>query len=658
MTSTSPDPAQVEKERAARVQKAIAAANSQLEDVGNFIKEHPQSPKLLEYIDRISALSAAVKANEPDPGGIERKMTELSDSLSHDQDYQQHLTEQADAQKKRAAQYLSDAIRRGEQERDFILDYIGKNPLADATPAFAGYVKELNPALQRADLNQLQPLVEKVDLAIREAGLEPAFVAAQKEPPKGSEAKAGAGAPTPSNIEPTGPQAAKPAPTETLPITEKNRFLVGGDLDDVEVLYNASPKAPHVAQNLRGDFVFAQNQARVCLFGQNPNELALTAEQTISAKVEPKQIAVLVESMQSRGAIELRYCCDATERFPSVKEEDALALLKHIEDDSYRKFAEVTAAGVNKAADAERAQIERNKKNVSDGAPDGYGIIILKTGSPSLCVAVGEKASSHRQLLLHSEERLNLEMQAGVLMKDTTIDDAFINIQKGQCGAVYASAADLKRLTGALARNTIPYAFSSLWITPDDVNREDASLAEKEKKALQEETEREQQNADQKRLNQLREQDRSATQEERQRALRDKFGESAQAAAGALSSEIIAWTKDQNGQIGTFYPGFASWLADKLADHWEIVTVDSGLEDFGRSNFKARSLDTVFSSLTLHLTNRMLGENKDFCFIFGRINDIEFSMRREPAYASCDDKAAIKAWQDGHQFESEWFAAN
>jgi hypothetical protein len=150
----APDPAQAEKERASRAEKAIAAAKAQLEDVGSFIKEYPHSLKLLDYIDRIGALSTAVKTNDPDE--IERKLTELNNSLSHDKDYQQNLAEQADAQKSQAAQYLGDAIRRGEQERDFILDYIGKNPLADVTPAFASYVKELNPALQKANLGQFR----------------------------------------------------------------------------------------------------------------------------------------------------------------------------------------------------------------------------------------------------------------------------------------------------------------------------------------------------------------------------------------------------------------------------------------------------------------------------------------------------------------------
>ena len=270
----SPGPDQSDKERAARAERAeraTAAANRQLDDAASFVKEHADSPNLFDYIERIGALKAAIKKADPDE--IERKSTELANAFSHDKDYQQHLADLAEAQKKREAQYLPDAIHRGENERDFILDYIGKNPLADVTPALAALVKQLDPALQRADLNQLQPLVDKIDVAIREDNLESAFIAARKEANNSPE----------KNTE-TAPTATPNAPPAVgLPTTEKNRFLVEGDLDDVEILYNANSKAPHIAQNLRGDFVFSQNEARICLFGQNPAGLALTMEQAVLA---------------------------------------------------------------------------------------------------------------------------------------------------------------------------------------------------------------------------------------------------------------------------------------------------------------------------------------------------------------------------------------
>jgi hypothetical protein len=557
--STTPDPAQIERERAARAERAVGAANRQLDDAAAFIKEYADSPNLFDYVDRINALKAAAKNGEPDD--IERRSTDLSNSLSHDKDYQQHLVKLAEAQKRQVAQYLLDAIHRGQKERDFIHDYIAKNPLADATSTLAPLVKQLDPALQRADLDQLQPLVEKIDTAIREANLEPAFIAAQTE----KKADTTRGMPAP--------------PTDKLPTTEKNRFLVEGDLDDVELLYNASAKAPDVAQNLRGDFVFSQNQARACLFGQNPDGLALTVKQSILAKVNP-QVAVTFEPCDPENLLNYDIVAMQRNAFLLSRRDDALALLKTVEFDDYRKFAELNAADLNKVADAERAEIEKIKANIADGVPDGFGIVLIKTGSANLCLAVGSKVATHRQLLLLAEDKLNLEMQTQVIIKNTNADEAFINIQKHQCGAVYASAADLKTMTAALTRNDIPYALSSLWIVPTDVEREDAALVEKAGLAAEEETDRAQRNADQSRLASLRSEDLSATQAAQQAALRQSFGDRAKAAAAALGSEIIALTKDQSGQIGGIYPMYAAWLADKLADHWEVTTVDSEVQDF------------------------------------------------------------------------------
>ena len=188
-------------------------------------------------------------------------------------------------------------------------------------------------------------------------------------------------------------------------------------------------------------------------------------------------------------------------------------------------------------------------------------------------------------MLLGDEEKLDLEMQTGVLIKDTTIDDAFINVKRAD--AAYRLGR-FESVIAALTRNSIRYSFSSVWNLPDDVDREDTSLAEKAATALREENERQQRNADRRRLDEMHKKDLDGARDAKQAELRQKFGESAKAAAGALSSEIIAWRKDQKGQIGAFYPDFANWLADKLNDHWEIVTIDSDVHDFGTADFKTR----------------------------------------------------------------------
>jgi hypothetical protein len=54
---------------------------------------------------------------------------------------------------------------------------------------------------------------------------------------------------------------------------------------------------------------------------------------------------------------------------------------------------------------------------------------------------------------------------------------------------------------------------------------------------------------------------------------------------------------------------YAAWLTDKRADHWEVMTINSELQDFGVSHFKERTVDTVFTRITLRWRNRMLARS-------------------------------------------------
>jgi TonB family protein len=635
--------AQAEKDRAERFDRATKAATDRLDDAGAFVKEHPNSPMLFEYIDRIAALKKALGGG--DPNSIEVRTTELSDALSRDKDYKQHQMEIAEAQKKEEAQHFSDTIRRAQAERDFLRDYVAKNSLLPSAQTFVALVKQLEPALQKADYNELKQLVGSVDLAISEAGLLSEWTAAQ-------------GRVAAAQVVPSGAGSSVEGEQQKLVVTEKNRFLIEGDRGDIEILYNSSPSAPNVAQNLRGDFVFAHNDANVCLFGQAPEELSSIVREAISAKSEPAQVMIHIEPCRVQDL--LNNDIIATERgaFLRAVREDALALIKAIENDSFRRFTEVTAAQRARSADVARAERERIKANIVDGAADGFGVVLLSSGSSNLCLAVRDNMGAHRQLLLRSANKLTFAMQTEAVFRNTSIDDAFIDAQKKQCGAVYASAQDLKSLVAGLERSGIPFDYLNLWVLPDDVMAEAAGLVEKAKREAQEATEREQRNADQARLAATRAEDQSAALASQQAALRDRFGGTAKGASNTLASEIVAWTKDQSGQAGSFYPSFVSWLAEQLSDHWEITTIDSTVEDFGISTFKDRPLETVFSRVTLHLKNRMLGEYKDACFVFGRMNDTEFSIRREPVFVQCDDKAAMMAWQAGHQFKSQWYASS
>ena len=620
-----PPPAQpITEDPARRLARVVAAAKKLLNDAAQFITENPQNPKRLDYAERNATLNAAVGQNNPDE--IESKMADLSGELSRDKDYQQFIND-------RDARYLSDVIRLAQAQRAFLADYVSNNSLAPEAVTLAPLIKEIDPALERPTLGQLQPLTDQIGNAIREANLDDAFR-------KWSMAMS----PKPS------PQPPSPTP---LPPTKQNQFLLEGDLADVVALYNAGANAPHVALNLRGDFVFADDHANVCLFGRNPDGFALTIRSMLAPyhlkavtgldrPCDPQRLDAYDVVAMQRGA------------FLESTQVDALSLIKQIEIGAMRKFALVSAANQAAASAAERAAVAQISTDVAAGAKNGFGVILLKTNSPNLCGVVADKIEAHKLLILKNADKLTFDMRLAPVLVVESAEDAFGGAQKAQCGAIYASAADLKAISEGLTRAAIPFAFSSLWITLSELDAKDAEVVEQHRLEAERAAKAAQDAADAQRLMDQRTKDQAATWAAQQATQRNQYNGSAKAAAAAIVADVTSWGQGQNGPAGVDYPTYAAWLAEMKADHWEIMTTDSDVEDYGTSDFKGRSLDTTFARVKIRLKNAILGEYKDACFVFGRIADPEFNMTREPFVAACDDEGAIKLWQTGHGFRSRW----
>ena len=625
----SPDDlARHERERADHLERAVAAAKKQLDDAALFIKEDPQNTQLLDYVDRIAALNAAVGQGDPDD--IERKMTNLSTALANDKDYQQFVDAQNNRQREDEARHLSDAIQLAQNQHDFLVDHVSKNPLAPEVAMLMPLIKQIGPAVEKRRLDQLQPLTDQIGNAIREASLDDAF----------------------RNWHPTTPII--PPTSTTLPTTEKNRFLIEGDLADVVALYNAGPKARHVALNLRGEFVFADDRANVCLFGRNPDGVALTVRGALAPynlkavtgldqPCDPQRLDAYDVVAMQRGA------------FLKTTPEDALSLIKQIEIGAMRKFTLVSAADQAAASAAERAAVEQISKDVAAGAKNGFGIIILlKTNSPNLCGVVIDKVEAHKLLILKNADKLTFDMRLAPALVVQSAEGAFVGAQKAECGAIYASAADLKTISEDLAHATIPFDFSNLWITLSELDAKDAEVVEQHRLEAERAAKAAQDAADAQRLRDQRSKDQAATWAARQTTLRIQYDGSAKAAVAAIVADVTSWGQGENGPTGVDYPTYGAWLAEMKADHWEIMTTNSDVQDYGTSDFKGRPLDTALARVKIRLKNAILGEYRDACFVFGRIADPEFNMTREPFVAVCDDEGAIKLWQTGHGFQSRW----
>jgi hypothetical protein len=643
---------QQEKVKEQRLEKLVPAAKQLVADVAVLMKADPKSPKLLDYAESIANLNTAIDQGNADE--IEHKSSALSTQLRSEPTYQQLEVARAEEQKSLSARYLGDSIKLAQRQRDFILDYISKNPISPNVSKLIPLVKQINPALVTPELSKLQTLTANIDLAIRGSDLIDDFTTTVE------------GAPT------------KDSSVNAFK-TEKNKFLVEGDLDDVVLLYNTSPHAPHVARNLRGDIVFSDKRADVCSLGNNPDNFALTVRSNLT-DFHPRTITGLNQPCDQSH---LRsYDIIATQRGAFLKLEtvDALSLTKSIEIGEFQKLAVITSAEIRNSDEAEQRNIDEIATDVTNGSANGYGLVLISSGPPNICMAVNDKPNIHARLLLVKADKLNLIMRADPTITSSDAENVFEDIQKTKCGAIYADAANLKNLVSGLNREHISFKFSSIWTTQDEVDAEDKVVAEEHRLERQLATERARKTADSARLEAQREQDQNATNSAKQSALRIKYKEIALASTASIANYIKTFTNKAiapagakvvvaalateegavavatkvTGKTAISYPEYAGWLREQLSNHWEVLSVDSALEDFGTSHFKGRELDTTFAKITIRLKNRILGEYQDRCFIFGSVMDTEFSMIREPVEATCDDVETLTQWKDGHQFQSNW----
>ena len=224
------------------------------------------------------------------------------------------------------------------------------------------------------------------------------------------------------------------------------------------------------------------------------------------------------------------------------------------------------------------------------------------------------------------------------------MDDAYVQVQHTGCGAVYAAAIELKNLIVGLRRDAIPYRVDANWITQAQVDQ-----------SQQEFTNQQRGNEDQKALDKQREADRHKKAEEQQKALREQYGKLAEAAAAAIANEVKAYleTGGKDPNLAD-YPEFAKWYSSRLLDHWELLSSNSELFDYGQVTWKERTLEAVFGKVTIKLKNAVLGEYVDGCFLFGHVIDDEFGVFRDPIELSCADSGSFASWKSGHSFQSQW----
>lgn len=600
----------VEEDKRARLEKAANVAKSLIDDASAFLKFDPTNPNTLTVAEAIAAANAAI--GTADPEQIEKTSSALSQALHNDSRFAAFVQKSAEQRADEISRHLHDAIKLARQQRSFMTRYIAENPTSATAAAFISKVKELDGEIASPILDQLRATTDDVNALLIKNNLRNQFFA--------------------SSAADLQVASAQGTPNLSLATTEKNRFLMTGDLQDVVFMFNSSPKAPHVARNLRGDVIFDKSTASVCFFQKTFDAALVQRARTTLARYDLKTVsfhqACGSDTLLANDIIVVRRG-DFLRQSPSY----ASALAKKIELGDFKQlttFTQKMAEAEDQSSKARRQQLEAD---IESGASDGFGVIFLvKNTSQTICAAVSSQIRGHQALLLNAISKLANRMGARPSVEITPIETAFDLSQHNKCGMIYASATDLRKLLSALKKQAIDYSVEDIWFKSDEVAKAESNAETTQSQADEQEADRVRKADDKRKLAAQRAADLAATKSARQAALRLEYGKIAASSSAAISDDVKRFV-DGGGndeKVAQTYPNFAAWYQDLLKDHWELMTMNSNVADYGTIVWKGRKLVAGITAISFRLRNRTLGEYKSACFEFGHVIDNEFHIFRDP----------------------------
>jgi hypothetical protein len=339
------------------------------------------------------------------------------------------------------------------------------------------------------------------------------------------------------------------------------------------------------------------------------------------------------------------------------REDYIRALVKLIEENSFRKYTMISDySSRSQQREILSLQIERD---VDNNARKGFGVIAVSE-SPAACVinpTPAEQVDGVKELLRRNQDLIAPKLTSDWQFVETTADLAFRGLQRQQCGYVTGEADDLRTLMQALRREQIKYAFAPIWFEVGDVERatfdtNDARKQEIFKKAEKDRALRGQQTLEEKRLK-----DQQSQKSEIERGLRQKNGVRARGLMNGIHDFVRGLAEKRLNDTNNFFPNYSNWVDRRFRDQWETFNVSSDVADFGTVQWNGRPVDAINVKSVIQQKNRILGKYEDHCYMFGLVDDREFTMQRDPFAVECDSGVStVNKWKIGEKFQSQWNA--
>jgi len=438
--------------------------------------------------------------------------------------------------------------------------------------------------------------------------------------------------------------------------TPMRRNIDAGAEDDLVILYNALPSAPSIAKDISGHFIFLACNAFVCF---SPSG------------IDDGRARFVDRLLRNQGAKDITHGqrgCDLAGKRPSIDvvafmrgalrdqpREYVLTLKTLLDDDSFREYATITGADYQAQLGADVALSSKIAQEVEDSQRSGYGVLTMTDAAMPTCVTTSKYIEGLKDLLQQKQGSMLSWVQSELKFVATPVDDAFMAAMKEQCGMVAGEAKDLRVLVEALRRERKHFEFAPVWFATEEVATTAAQVGQRVEEERRAEENRKR-NVEERTKNQRDQRDVV------ERDLRTKFGVRARALRGSIQAMVRSAAEapvrsPARRDIEAFFPHYATWLDKRSADRWETTGVTSDIADFGIIQWNGRPLDGVIIKTLVMQKNRIQGADATVCFMFGLVDDVEYSMERDPIGLECENSGgAVAAWKLRREFRSLWNA--
>lgn len=631
------DKASFDKSEARRLKASKAAANILLTDAQTFLKLNPQTSNLVEIADKAAALNSQVQTNSADAlNDSTLRLTNLLMAVPGFAEFSASRDKERSEEIEKQKALIVAELRANQQAlKTWMTTHLTSNKL----PLVVSEVKALDGVTSSSDLEALteardsvRALIVSQDLTIELAALK-----------------------SPSQAQEKGePQAAN---NPAFTVTELNKVLLRGALDDVVVLYNAGPAAPSLLKTLSGEFSFTKNEAWICLFGVE------------STPALEKVLHVALDPLGGKTIHVNRECGHADinqadvffiqrKKFVEAKPSFAVAYLEAVEAKTLRPFDAINYADLKRRMDQDKALATQIAADVEKGSKLGYGGILLDSKSTGICGVIEGEPKIHLAIIDKLAEFASIPKADPQI---SNVDTAYQDVRRDKCRILYGSSATLKAVTEALTRDSVNFAYAPVWFEQSDI----AAAQMKFELARQGQVKLEQAARvaaeEAKRVTAQRLEEAQKSKAAQEMTLHQKNGAAAAALLNMFSDGLKAEVLDRTTKtqapsgldIAALFPDFARWNQQLGQDAWKATDVSSSVDNYGSVTWKSRNLEAIIIKTVVKTASAERGEYKDACFVFGAVIDNEFKMVRDPYEATCE-KDASSNWAVGHELKSLW----